>query len=63
MIWFFFRVAPVLVAICSIYYVYRARDLREMYIYIINTVLEINQTNLYNNNNILYNILLVCLLL
>ena len=38
-----FRVAPVLVAICFIYYIYRAHDLYKIYICIINTVLKMNQ--------------------
>ena len=42
-IWFLFRVTPVLIAICFIYYIYGARDLRKTRIYIINTVLKINQ--------------------
>ena len=42
-IWFLFRVTSVLITICFIYYVYGAHDLYKIYIYIINTVLKINQ--------------------
>jgi len=38
-----FKVAPVLVVICFMRYMHRARDLRETRICIINTALESNQ--------------------
>ena len=43
-IWFLFRVTLVLEDIRLIYYVHRARDLRETRIYIIDTVLDNNQS-------------------
>ena len=42
-IWFLFRVALVLEDIRLTYYVYRARDLRETRIYIIDTILDNNE--------------------
>ena len=42
----FFKVALVLVNIRFIYYVYKARNLRETRIYTINTALEKNQSSI-----------------
>jgi hypothetical protein len=42
----FFKVAPVLVNICFMCYVYKAYDLREARIYAINTALEKNQSSI-----------------
>ena len=42
----FFKVAPVLVNICFIYHVHKARNLRETRICTINTVLEKNQLSI-----------------